>query len=129
MRVSTSGAAERAGVVHRLDAGTSGLMVVAKSERAYTVLKQAFRDRAVDKTYHALVQGHPDPLRGTIDAPMVSTMIERGALDVDALIAVTPMERLGLPEEIAQAVLWLCSEGASYITGQRIYVDGGGSLR
>src|SRR5215213_4441596 len=60
-RVSTSGAAERQGVVHRLDVGTSGLMVVAKSERAYTVLKRAFKERAVDKTYHALVQGHPDP--------------------------------------------------------------------
>ncbi len=69
-RISTSGAAERQGVVHRLDVGTSGLMVVAKSERAYSRLKQAFRDRAVDKTYHALVQGHPDPLRGTIDAPI-----------------------------------------------------------
>jgi len=68
-RVATSGAAERQGVVHRLDVGTSGLMVVAKSERAYSVLKQAFRDRTVDKTYHALVQGHPDPSAGTIDAP------------------------------------------------------------
>jgi len=69
-RISTSGAAERQGVVHRLDVGTSGLMVVAKSERAYTLLKQAFRDRTVDKTYHALAQGHPDPSRGTIDAPI-----------------------------------------------------------
>jgi 23S rRNA pseudouridine1911/1915/1917 synthase len=69
-RISTSGAAERQGVVHRLDVGTSGLMVVAKSERAYSVLKQAFRDRTVDKGYHALVQGHPDPSSGTIDAPI-----------------------------------------------------------
>jgi len=69
-RVSTSGAAERQGVVHRLDVGTTGIMVVAKSERAYSVLKQAFRDREVDKRYHAVVQGHPDPLRGTIDAPI-----------------------------------------------------------
>jgi 23S rRNA pseudouridine1911/1915/1917 synthase len=68
--VATSGAAERQGIVHRLDANTTGLMVVAKSERAYSVLKQAFRDRTVSKTYHALVQGHPDPLRGTIDAPI-----------------------------------------------------------
>jgi 23S rRNA pseudouridine1911/1915/1917 synthase len=67
-RIATSGAAERQGVVHRLDVGTSGLMVVAKSEYAYSRLKQAFRDRIVDKTYHALVQGHPDPLVGTIDA-------------------------------------------------------------
>ncbi|UFS60466.1 RluA family pseudouridine synthase [Subtercola endophyticus] len=69
-RVSTSGAAERAGIVHRLDAGTSGLMVVAKSEDAYTWLKRLFHDREVDKIYHAVVQGHPDPLAGTIDAPI-----------------------------------------------------------
>ncbi|GAA1445139.1 RluA family pseudouridine synthase [Leifsonia poae] len=69
-RISTSGAAERAGIVHRLDAGTSGLMVVAKSERAYTALKRAFHDRTVEKIYHAVVQGHPDPLVGTIDAPI-----------------------------------------------------------
>jgi 23S rRNA pseudouridine1911/1915/1917 synthase len=68
--IATSGAAERQGIVHRLDANTSGLMVVAKSESAYSLLKQAFRDREVDKRYHALVQGHPDPLRGTIDAPI-----------------------------------------------------------
>jgi 23S rRNA pseudouridine1911/1915/1917 synthase len=69
-RIATSGAAERQGVVHRLDVGTSGLMVVAKSERAYSVLKQAFRERTVDKRYAALVQGHPDPTTGTIDAPI-----------------------------------------------------------
>lgn len=69
-RISTSGAAERQGVVHRLDVGTTGVMVVAASEAAYTSLKQQFRDRTVDKTYHALVQGHPDPSRGTIDAPI-----------------------------------------------------------
>ena len=69
-QIATSGAAERQGIVHRLDANTTGLMVVAKSEHAYSVLKQAFRDREVDKLYHALVQGHPDPLRGTIDAPI-----------------------------------------------------------
>jgi 23S rRNA pseudouridine1911/1915/1917 synthase len=69
-RIATSGAAERAGIVHRLDVGTSGLMVVAKSERAYSELKRAFHDREVDKVYHAVVQGHPDPLSGTIDAPI-----------------------------------------------------------
>ncbi|MDP9182230.1 MAG: RluA family pseudouridine synthase, partial [Actinomycetota bacterium] len=69
-RVSTSGADERRGVVHRLDVGTSGLMVVAKSEHAYSALKEAFRQRTVDKRYHALVQGHPDPLTGTVDAPI-----------------------------------------------------------
>ncbi|MFC5382217.1 RluA family pseudouridine synthase [Aquipuribacter nitratireducens] len=69
-RISTSGASERQGVVHRLDVGTSGLMAVAKSERAYSSLKDQFRQRTVDKTYHSVVQGHPDPTRGTVDAPV-----------------------------------------------------------
>lgn len=69
-RISTSGAAERQGIVQRLDVGTSGLMVVAKSEPAYTALKRAFRSREVEKTYHTLVQGHPDPFEGTIEAPI-----------------------------------------------------------
>lgn len=70
IRIATSGAAERQGVVHRLDVGTTGVMVVAKSEHAYSVLKRAFKERTVDKVYHALVQGHPDPSKGTIDAPI-----------------------------------------------------------
>jgi 23S rRNA pseudouridine1911/1915/1917 synthase len=68
--IATSGAAERQGIVHRLDANTTGAMVVAKSEVAYSRLKRAFKERTVDKRYHALVQGLPDPLRGTIDAPI-----------------------------------------------------------
>lgn len=68
--IATSGAAERQGVVHRLDVGTTGVMVVAKSERAYSSLKEQFKSRTVDKIYHALVQGHPDPSSGTIDAPI-----------------------------------------------------------
>jgi 23S rRNA pseudouridine1911/1915/1917 synthase len=70
IRLATSGAAERQGVVHRLDVGTSGVMVLARSESAYTQLKAQFRDRTVDKRYQALVQGHPDPSTGTIDAPI-----------------------------------------------------------
>lgn len=69
-RIATSGASERQGIVQRLDVGTSGVMVICKGERAYSVLKNAFRNREIDKTYHALVQGHPDPLEGTIDAPI-----------------------------------------------------------
>jgi 23S rRNA pseudouridine1911/1915/1917 synthase len=68
--LATSGAAERQGIVHRLDVGTTGTMVVAKSERAYSVLKDAFRDRTVEKIYHAIIQGYPDPSSGTIDAPI-----------------------------------------------------------
>jgi len=70
IELATSGAQERQGIVQRLDVGTSGLMVLAKGERAYSVLKQAFRDRTPKKTYHALVQGHPDPAAGTIDTPI-----------------------------------------------------------
>jgi len=70
IKVTTSGAQERAGIVQRLDVGTSGLMTIAKTELAYSRLKQMFRDREVHKVYHALVQGHPDPSNGTIDAPI-----------------------------------------------------------
>ena len=70
IQVATAGPAERQGVVHRLDVGTSGLMTVAKSQRGYSALKRAFRDRTVAKHYRVLVQGHPDPTRGTIDAPI-----------------------------------------------------------
>ncbi len=69
-QLATSGSAERQGVVHRLDVGTSGLMVVAKNEIAYSHLKDQFRERTVSKVYHALVQGHMDPTVGTIDAPI-----------------------------------------------------------
>ncbi len=68
--VSTSGAAERQGIVHRLDVGTTGLMVIAKDEVSYSSLKAQFRDRTVTKVYHAMVQGHMDPSQGTIDAPI-----------------------------------------------------------
>lgn len=68
--LASSGAAERQGIVHRLDVGTSGLMVVAKSDAAYSVLKRAFKERTVEKIYHAVTQGHLDPTAGTIDAPI-----------------------------------------------------------
>lgn len=69
-KIATSGQPERQGIVQRLDVGTSGLMVVAKSEHAYSVLKRAFKARTVDKIYHTVVQGYPDPLEGTIDGPI-----------------------------------------------------------
>jgi 23S rRNA pseudouridine1911/1915/1917 synthase len=70
IQIATSGAQERQGIVQRLDVGTSGLMTLAKSEIAYSKLKQAFRDRAVHKVYHAVIQGIADPLAGTFDAPI-----------------------------------------------------------
>jgi 23S rRNA pseudouridine1911/1915/1917 synthase len=69
-RIATSGPPERQGIVHRLDVGTSGLMIVAKSEIAYSVMKRKFKEREVFKEYHALVQGEMVPPAGTIDAPI-----------------------------------------------------------
>ncbi|GIG54300.1 RluA family pseudouridine synthase [Demequina activiva] len=68
--LADAGPAERKGIVHRLDVGTSGLMVVAKSVPAYSALKAAFKERTVEKVYHAVAQGHLDPTAGTIDAPI-----------------------------------------------------------
>lgn len=69
-QVTTSGPKERIGIVHRLDVGTSGAMVVAKSELAYQHLQEDFRARRVKKIYHTLVQGYLDPAQGTINAPI-----------------------------------------------------------
>lgn len=65
-----AGPPERKGIVQRLDVGTSGVMVVANSIPGYSVLKRAFKERTVEKTYNAVVQGLPDPIVGTIDAPI-----------------------------------------------------------
>lgn len=64
------GSHEQKGIVHRLDVGTSGVMVIAKTGYAYSILKKAFRLRNVKKIYHALVQGIPDPLTGIINNPI-----------------------------------------------------------
>jgi 23S rRNA pseudouridine1911/1915/1917 synthase len=61
---------ERAGIVHRLDRDTSGLMLVARTEEAHRALREMIRRREVVREYLALVQGHPDAGEGTIDAPL-----------------------------------------------------------
>src|SRR5207237_874196 len=60
----------RAGIVHRLDRDTSGLLVVAKSERIHRALKQLLAGRRLRREYLALVEGHPDARTGTIEAPI-----------------------------------------------------------
>jgi 23S rRNA pseudouridine1911/1915/1917 synthase len=98
IHLATSGAQERQGIVQRLDVGTSGLMVLAKGERAYSVLKQAFRDRTVSKTYHALVQGHPDPSSATIDSPIARSQRHdyKFAVSADGKPSVTHFRTLEL---------------------------------
>ncbi|MFC5745430.1 glucose 1-dehydrogenase [Actinomadura rugatobispora] len=62
---------------------------------------------------------------GTIDTPMVADMIAKGELDRAEAAAGQPIGRLGHADEIAQAVLWLCSDGASFVVGVALPVDGG----
>ncbi|WP_306320005.1 MULTISPECIES: SDR family NAD(P)-dependent oxidoreductase [unclassified Streptomyces] len=62
---------------------------------------------------------------GTIATPMVDAMVEGGELDRGRAASGQAIDRLGTADEIAQAVLWLCSDGARYVTGVALPVDGG----
>lgn len=62
---------------------------------------------------------------GTIDTPMVRTMVDAGDLDLEENLENLPMRRIGTADEIASVVLWLCSPGASFVTGVALPVDGG----
>ena len=92
--------------------------------------------RGVQGRRHRLHQGaRPRPGRhqitvntippGVIDTPMMRRPIDAGTMNVDAVIARAPLGRLGTPEDIAAACVFLCSEEAGYITGQQINVNGG----
>lgn len=70
-QMATVGSRERPGVVHRLDTGTSGVMVFAKTRRAYLKLREAFEShRGIRKTYLAVLRGAPTPRTGTVDEPI-----------------------------------------------------------
>jgi 23S rRNA pseudouridine1911/1915/1917 synthase len=69
-RIAGGADPERQGIVHRLDRDTSGLMLVARTEEDHAALQQMLRDREITREYLALVSGHPDAERGTIDAPI-----------------------------------------------------------
>jgi 23S rRNA pseudouridine1911/1915/1917 synthase len=67
---AAGGDPERAGIVHRLDRDTSGLLVVSRSEEAHRLLQAALSERLIEREYLALVQGRPPARSGTIDAPI-----------------------------------------------------------
>ena len=75
---------ERPGIVHRLDAGTSGLMIVAKDEPTHAALTEALAARAITRTYLALVEGIPDTDTATIDAPIGRSTRDRKKMAVVA---------------------------------------------
>jgi 23S rRNA pseudouridine1911/1915/1917 synthase len=68
--LSGIGGVLRPGIVHRLDRGTSGVILVAKNDAAHLALAKQLKDRTVEKTYVALVEGTPKPAEGVIDAPI-----------------------------------------------------------
>lgn len=68
--IAEVGEAERPGIVHRLDAGSSGLLVVARTQGAYEALVAQFADHSAQRRYRALVWGHPSAPHGVIDAPI-----------------------------------------------------------
>jgi 23S rRNA pseudouridine1911/1915/1917 synthase len=84
--VAGGGEEARRGIVHRLDRDTSGLLVVAKTEQAYTRLQSLVRERALEREYLALVRGRPRSLRGRIDAPIGRDRNDplRRSLDTDS---------------------------------------------
>ena len=65
---------------------------------------------------------------GSIETPMVTDMIEKGWITMDNMIGNLPIQRIGKPEEIASAVLWLCSPGAGFVIGHSLVVDGGATI-
>lgn len=99
---------------------------VEQTVHAYGRLDAAFNGAAIDYARQGIKVKAVCP--GMIDTPMMgSTGLNPQVLDV--LLTECPIGRVGKPEEIASAVLWLCSVGASYLTGQAIAVDGAWTSR
>ena len=102
--VAEGGDETRRGIVHRLDRGTSGLLVVAKSDAAYERLAELVRRRKLEREYLALVRGRPRSRRGTIDAPLGRDRSDplKRSLDTDSpRSAVTHFELVELLREHA----------------------------
>ncbi|MEA3034683.1 MAG: rRNA synthase [Sphingomonadales bacterium] len=76
-RLSGIGGVARPGIVHRIDKGTSGLLVVAKTDRAHEGLAGQFARHSIDRRYIAVVSGLPSPLEGKVDAPLARSSANR----------------------------------------------------
>jgi 23S rRNA pseudouridine1911/1915/1917 synthase len=76
-RLSGIGGVARPGIVHRIDKDTSGLMVVAKTDRAHEGLAKQFAVHSIDRRYKAIVAGRPNPPSGSIDAPLARSPANR----------------------------------------------------
>jgi len=104
-----------------------GGLVGLPSRAAYHASKHA----VIGLTRSAALEYAPRGIRinavcpGTIDTPMVSDMLVKQADAMKEILRDQPIGRLGRPEEIASAVLWLCSPGASFVIGHALAVDGG----
>ena len=82
MKLAPAGGADRPGIVHRLDRGTSGLLVVAKTDEAHRALASMFARRQVKKTYLAIVWGRPSPADGRIDVAIGRSRADRTKMTV-----------------------------------------------
>jgi NAD(P)-dependent dehydrogenase (short-subunit alcohol dehydrogenase family) len=94
----------------------------------------AAKHGVIGLTKSAAVEYAPKGIRinticpGSIKTPMVDNMIEKGWITMQDMVDPLPLGRLGHPEEIAAAVLWLCSPGASFVVGHSLVVDGGATI-
>jgi 23S rRNA pseudouridine1911/1915/1917 synthase len=95
----------RAGIVHRLDRDTSGLLVVARSEAVHRALKAALAARALHRHYTALVDGHPSARTGTIDAPIGRDRRDRLLVSLDSEIAREARTHFTVERLLPQAAL------------------------
>lgn len=95
-------------LVHRLDVGTSGVVLLAKSDAAHRVLSRAFQSREARKTYRALAWGHPVPAKGVFEDPLGRDPKDGRRMKVqwDGKSAVTRYETLARLPSVAELTLW-----------------------
>lgn len=98
---AAGGAAERPGIVHRLDRDTSGLLVIARTEKAHRTLKRELEERGIEREYVALVEGRPPARTGTIDAPLGRDRRRRTRQSTDTETARPAVTHFAIEEELS----------------------------